>query len=73
MVSLELGPFTLHEVRTASTPAAVRSRQPGADAVLGNGVFSRFNAFFDYGGERLYLKPNRHYRPGHGLPTTHGD
>ena len=53
-----LGPYRMDDVAVAFTPAEVRSKQPGADAVLGNGLLRRFNCVFDYGGMRLYLKPN---------------
>ncbi len=59
--SLEIGPFSLQNVATAFAPAHVRSKQPGADGVLGNNALRRFNVIFDYSNETLYLKPNRHY------------
>lgn len=59
--SLRLGPYTLRDVTTAFAPAHVRSRQPGADGVLSNDALRRFNLIFDYGGQTLYLKPNRHH------------
>ena len=62
VVSLDLGPFSLRDVTTAFAPAAVRSRQPGADGVLSNNAVRRFNVIFDYQNEALYLKPNGHYR-----------
>ena len=62
--SLQVGPYTLHDVTTAFAPAHVRSRQPGADGVLSNNALRRFNVIFDYKNERLYLKPNGH----HGEP-----
>lgn len=55
---LRLGPFELREVVTSFAPAAVRSRQVGADGILGNNALRRFNAVFDYPGQRLLLKPN---------------
>jgi hypothetical protein len=58
---LELGPHRLSNVTAAVVPAAVRSRQPGADAVIGNGLLRRFHCVFDYGAGRLYLKPNSHF------------
>lgn len=53
-----LGPHRMGDVTVAFTPAEIRSKQPGADAVLGNGLLRRFNCVFDYSGMRLYLKPN---------------
>jgi hypothetical protein len=61
---LRIGPYTLRDVATAFAPAEVRSRQRGADGVLGNDAVRRFNAVFDYAGHSLYLKPNAH----HGEP-----
>ncbi len=61
-MSLDLGPFSLRDVTTAFAPAAVRSRQQGAEGVLSNNALRRFNVFFDYRSETLYLKPNGHYR-----------
>jgi len=58
---LKLGPYTLRNVATAFAPAEVRSRQRGADGVLGNDAIRRFNVIFDYAGESLYLKPNSHH------------
>lgn len=55
---LQVGPFTLEGVRTAFAPAATRSKQDGADAILGNGLLERFHVVFDYRGGQLLLKPN---------------
>lgn len=51
-----LGPHRVNDLEVAFAPAAVRSKQPGADAVIGNGLLSRFNCIFDYAAERLYVK-----------------
>jgi hypothetical protein len=59
--SLRLGPFILRDVVAAFVDARVRSKQPGADGVLANNALRRFNLVFDYGNERLYLKPNGHF------------
>ncbi len=59
--SLRLGPFVLQDVTAAFADARVRSKQPGADGVLANNALRRFNLIFDYGNERLYLKPNGHF------------
>jgi hypothetical protein len=55
---VRLGPHRLTAVRAAFTPAHVRSKQAGADAVIGNGLLRRFDCIFDYAGRRLYLRPN---------------
>jgi hypothetical protein len=51
-----LGPHRVNDLEVAFTPAEVRSKQPGADAVIGNGLLRRFNSIFDYRAERMYLK-----------------
>ena len=56
--SLRLGSFVLEDVATAFAPAEVRSKQAGADGIIGSGVLRRFNVIFDYKNTRLYLKPN---------------
>ena len=56
-----LGPYGVDGLTVAFTPAEIRSKQPGADAVLGNGLLRRFNCIFDYSGMRLYLKPNAQF------------
>ena len=58
---LELGPYSLRDVRAAFAPAEVRSKQPGADGVLANDALRRFNIIFDYHSRRLYLRPNSSY------------
>jgi len=60
---LELGRFPLRDLPAVFTPAEVRSRQEGADGILGNGVFRRFHAVFDLPRSRLYLKPNDDREP----------
>jgi hypothetical protein len=52
-----LGPYRVRDLTVAFAPAEVRSKQPGADAVVGNGLLSRFHYALDYGGKRLYLRP----------------
>jgi len=58
---LRLGPYILRDVTAAFAPAEVRSRQSGADGVLGNNALRRFNLVFHYDAKRLYLKPNAHF------------
>jgi hypothetical protein len=59
--SLKIGSFYLKDIPTAFAPAEVRSKQEGADGVLGNNVLRRFNVIFDYEKERLYIKPTTHF------------
>ncbi len=56
-----IGPFELNNVKASFAPAAVRSKQDGAEAILGNGSLRRFNLIFDYSNKKLYLKRNRHF------------
>jgi hypothetical protein len=43
------------------TPAEVRSKQEGADAVIGNNVLRRFDLVYDYAHAKVHLRPNRSY------------
>jgi hypothetical protein len=56
---LELDTFQFKDVPVAFAPDSVRSKQPGADAVIGGGLLGRFNTVYDYAGGRLYLKPRK--------------
>lgn len=56
--SLKLGSFELVDVSTAFAPAEVRSKQEGADGILGNNALRRFNCIYDYKNLKLYIKPN---------------
>lgn len=58
MAELRIGPFTLQDLAAVYVPAAVRSRQAGADAVISNGLLKQFNLLFDLTNRQLYLKPN---------------
>jgi hypothetical protein len=58
---LKIGSFELNEVTTKIAPAEVRSKQAGADAVIGNDVLRRFNLIFDYRHKLLYIKPNKYF------------
>lgn len=53
-----LGPWVLRDLPTAFPAAEVRSRQAGADGILGGGLLQRFDVIFDYARARLFLKPN---------------
>jgi hypothetical protein len=55
---VRLGPHRLSGVRAAFAPAGVRSKQPGADAVIGNGLLRRFDCIVDYSAGRLFIRPN---------------
>lgn len=58
---LQIGKYMLHDIRTAFAPAKVRSKQEGADGILGNNLIRRFNIIFDYPHNCLYIKPNRNF------------
>lgn len=60
--NLWIGDYQLSEIPTSFAPADVRSKQQGADAILGNGSMSRFNTIYDYTHSRLYLKPSKYYK-----------
>lgn len=61
IASLQLGTFVLKDVVTAFAPVEIRSKQKGADGIIGNDVLRRFNTIFDYKKARLYLKPNKSF------------
>lgn len=58
---LKIGSFELSEVTAKIASAQVRSKQVGADAVIGNDALRRFNLIFDYNNKFLYLKPNKYF------------
>ena len=58
---LKIGSFELSEVIAKIAPARVRSKQFGADAVIGNDALRRFNMIFDYSNKILYIKPNKYF------------
>jgi hypothetical protein len=53
--------FELHDVLTAFPRAEARSRQEGADGIVGSDLLRRFHVVFDYSRLKLYLKPNREF------------
>ncbi|KPK73219.1 hypothetical protein AMJ87_02375 [candidate division WOR_3 bacterium SM23_60] len=61
IASLKLGSFYLENIPTAFAPAEVRSKQEGADGIIGNNALRRFNLIFDYKNARLYIKPNEYF------------
>lgn len=60
--TLSLGPYALTGVKAAVADEKTRSKQAGADAVIGNGSLRRFNLVFDYEKKTLRLKPNTHFK-----------
>jgi len=61
IAALKLGSFYLEDVVAAFAPAEVRSKQEGADGIIGNNALRRFNLIFDYKNARLYIKPNEYF------------
>jgi hypothetical protein len=59
--NLWIGRYRLSRIPTSFAPAAVRSKQQGADGVLASGCMSRFNTIYDYVHSRLYLRPSKYY------------
>lgn len=59
--SLKMGSFYLKDVATAFAPAEIRSKQEGADGIIGNNALRRFNLIFDYKNAKLYIKPNTYF------------
>ena len=59
--AVRLSLYELRDVSTSFAPVEVRSKQEGADGILGNNFIRRFNVIFDYKNLRLCLKPNSSY------------
>jgi hypothetical protein len=59
--AVRISSYELRDVNTAFAPEEVRSKQEGADAILGNDFIRRFNVIFDYADRRLYLRPNGYF------------
>lgn len=53
---VQLDTYKLRDLAVSFAPDSVRSKQPGADAVIGGSLLARFNAVYDYAGGRLYIK-----------------
>jgi len=64
--SFTMGSQTFHGVPAAFPPAAVRSKQEAADAVIGNQLLRRFNLVFDYDASTLWVRPNRSFEEPFG-------
>jgi hypothetical protein len=56
---VELDTYRLKDLAVAFAPDSARSKQPGADAVVGGSLLARFNTVYDYAGGRMYIKPRR--------------
>jgi hypothetical protein len=58
ITSLRIGSYVLRDVVAAFPEGTVRSKQRGADGILGNAVLRRFNYVISYADTTFYLKPN---------------
>ena len=56
-----LGQYEIEQVQASISLAETRSKQKGADAILGVGLLRKFNLIFNYSGKKLYMKPNKNY------------
>ena len=53
---VELDTYRLKDIEAAFAPDSVRSKQPGADGVIGASLLARFNTVYDYAVGRIYIK-----------------
>lgn len=60
-VSIDIGGHVVSQFPAVFAPAHVRSKQDGADAVIGNGLMKYFNVIFAYPQNKLFIKPNGLY------------
>jgi hypothetical protein len=56
---IALDTFRFKDVPVAFAPAETRSKQPGAEAVIGCGLLRHFNTVYDFAGRKLYIRPNK--------------
>jgi hypothetical protein len=54
--AVRLGNLVVEKPEAVFAPAEIRSKQPGADGVIGNGLLKQFNIIFDYKNNVMYLK-----------------
>jgi hypothetical protein len=64
------GEHLLRDVPTAFAPAEVRSKQEGADGIIGNDLLRRFNVILDYSDSSLYIKPNDSFSTSFGACSS---
>ncbi len=60
MAAVAIGSHRLTKVPAAVAQAEIRSRQDGADGIIGNSLLRRFDVIFDYAHNRIHLRPNSH-------------
>ena len=61
VAGLRIGAYELHDVVAEFVDAGVRSKQDGADGIIGNELLRRFNVIFNMAESTLYLKPNQNF------------
>jgi hypothetical protein len=61
VAGFRIGAHELHDVVAEFVDAGVRSKQEGADGIIGNELLRRFNVIFNMAEAALYLKPNRYF------------
>jgi len=59
VAEIALDTFRFENVAASFAPDEARSKQEGADAVIGGGLLNRFNTVYDYANGRLYIRPNK--------------
>ncbi|MBN1355046.1 aspartyl protease family protein [bacterium] len=57
---IRLGAMEAGNPEVVFAPAETRSKQPGADGVIGNGLLKRFNVIYDYRNGKLYSQAHHH-------------
>jgi hypothetical protein len=65
---LAFGGFKLYDVPAGFSPAEIRSKQEGADGIIGNDALRRFNLIFDYSRGLRYLRPSTAFAAPFGKP-----
>lgn len=58
---LWVGAFMMSDIRASFAPAEVRSKQQGADGILGDDSIRRFNVIFAYARKRLHVRPSKYF------------
>jgi hypothetical protein len=53
---VQIDTYKLRDLTVSFAPDAARSKQPGAEAVIGGSLLARFNTIYDYAGGWLYIK-----------------
>ena len=70
VAGFRIGAYELSDVAAEFVDAEVRSKQEGADGIIGNELLRRFNVIFNMTAAALYLKPNRHFDDPFAEPVS---